>query len=344
MGFGVLGNKYYVSSPDGIDLIRIVKEKKSGELTAARGNEKFKVSLDKLKENGYRRLKPSGMISFAKVKVGTDPKTGYPVDDVIVSVFRQSELETNNHTPYLVCRQNINDIFYQYMGHADDQYVGLSCTRDSFPEMNIDFSAMMLCEDIYEDEVTNIHIYLQDTLEEILSMVKVSIYDKVLEELRKDYIKTTIEFYQAQHKPIPQAIQFDPVTKPPLMGYCSTLKDLLYVNNFAYDLNTTFNIVPVTFKLDYDENGNLCPEHTAILENIVQKKISKTAVVDYGHDVNLKEINMSYQLIRDATTKVFVVGYLPDGEYVETDPEVLKIKEDMMEYLACTTTKYKYLF
>lgn len=343
--FGALGAKYYRSSPDGksFKIIRIIKSKRSGELTARNeDNTTFKTTLEKLKEEGYRRLKPNGLLCFTGVKVGTEPGTNYAVDDVVVSLFRQEDLEVNKGVPYAVCRQNINDIFYQYMSGANDQMVGLSCTQDSFPEMEkIDFSAMLLCEQVYDKMVTNVYVYIQDTLDTILDMVKVSIYDKILSGLREDYIKTTKELCQLQNKTIPMAIQFDPISKPPIMGYCNTLRELLEINNFMYDFDSTFGIIPVNFILRYDEeSGVLDVEQIYILEVMVKKNICSTLVLKYDHDVNLKSIKLNYQLIRDATKNVFVVAYVETGEYIESDPEIVKIKNDMSKYLAYSTKKY----
>ena len=226
---GVLGNKYYISSPNGesFEIIRIIKVKKSGELTIRNeetGNT-TKTTIEKLKESGYKKLKPNGVISFTAVKVGTEPETNYPVEDVVVCLFRREDLDTNNGVPYAVCRQNINDIFYRFMASdpTEEQYVGLSCTQDSFPEMeHVDFSAMLVCEEVYADRVINVNVYLQDTLDTILSMIKISIYDKILSNLRQSYIRTTIETCNLLKKQIPKIIVFDPPSKPPLMGYCNT--------------------------------------------------------------------------------------------------------------------------
>ena len=143
-----------------------------------------KVSPNKVLEN-YRMLNSDGIITFSLVTV--DAGNGQNIDDVIICIHRKTDLDNGNAVTYAVCRQNINDIFDEYMNpNPEVIYAGCSVSIDSIPE-NFNYRILMACNDVKKSYGVN--IYLDDDLDTILSMVKLKDFDRALQNLLDAHLK-----------------------------------------------------------------------------------------------------------------------------------------------------------
>ena len=222
----MLGKKYYKSiSEDAVEIIRVTgfKNENTIEITKEDGS-KEKVNPDDVLSN-YIELIPDGFMTFSVVTMKTHKKDIF-CDDVIVCVHRMKDLEKKDNDPYLVCRQNITDIFYNYISNTEDHpYVGLSVTRDTCPA-NIDFSMIRACDDV--SYFIGVNFYITDNIDSILGVLgsKIKKFDSVLENGMIDFLKSNMKLDIGQ-------IQ--------LYGHCRNLKTLFINNNFEYDYNNIFS-------------------------------------------------------------------------------------------------------
>lgn len=338
--YNMIGYKLYKENEDGsIHMMRIVNmhrpfkitesTKEPAEITVLDydDNETKKIRTDSLKE--YHPIKPDGVFTISIVNV-IDGK-GKICKDVIATGTKYLDLELGLAiTPYCVCRQNITDIFYNLLTTDEDHtLVGLAINKDTCPS-NFDMPIMFAANDVVFNEFIN--FYRNDTLEDILTMVKISKYDDVLRDLYNRHIK-------AVNKP-----EFS--FKNEHGGWCRDLNTLLTQNNFQADLNQMLGITEVGFDIsDYLEDRKI-PNSEDIykvakddfrywLSSLYKVNMKEVNFLEYDHDINLADFNnSSYLLIRDTTKKLYLAVYLVDGEYFEED---LKQKAKELDF----TTKFK---
>ena len=336
----MLGYKlFHVNEDNSVSLIRIMDMKKYKdnadpvEITIRDEDtkESKKVRVDSLK--GYTPLEPDGICTFSTVNVRNN-SNGNISKDVIVTAqkFLEVKLGVNMH-PYCVCRQSVTDIFHSYFSNElEHELVGVSVNRDNIPA-NFDFGIMLVCDEITYCDFVN--FYRTDTLEDILEFVHLKKCDKVLQELYDEHVA---------HVKDP-SLQF----KSEHNGWCTTLKKLLELNGFQYDLNEMLGITQIDFNLeDYIiekkavEDGkpytSLTDEVQYWLSYTFYVDIADTIVIEYNHDINLAEFNDTmYFIIRNNNNKLYVVAYTLSGEYKE---ELLKEKAQELDF----STKFRLSF
>lgn len=246
--------------------------------------------------DNYSELSPDGSIIFAVASIGN-------ANDVIVALKDYAN-RSKNELPYAVCRQSIHD-FFQDFNKEDFRRisVGISVSQDTCPS-NIDFGQVLTCDASKEIYQKHIMIYLDDTLDDILKLVRSTKYDNALKKLK------TMAYQEARQEGF---------NENNIIGYCESLRDLLESNTFMYDFRKCFNIVEVPFHIDPDRD-TLNGENILYLEKEFKCNIMETYMIEYTREIDLKSIKRDYCLIssaKDNFNKVYIIGYdKADGEYV----------------------------
>ena len=181
--------------------------------------------------DNYSELSPDGSIIFAVASVGN-------ANDVIVALKDYAN-KSKNELPYAVCRQSIHD-FFQDFNKEDFRRisVGISVSQDTCPS-NIHFGQVLTCDASKEIYQKHVMIYLDDTLDDILKLVRSTKYDNALKKLK------TMAYQEARQEGF---------NENNIIGYCESLRDLLESNTFMYDFRKCFNIVEVPFHIDPDRD------------------------------------------------------------------------------------------
>ena len=342
----LLGAKFYAyDEDDNIEIFRVCKYCSSEEVqvySENNRNEKFKISILELQQR-YVQLNPHAIINFCIAKVGDN------LDDVIVTMHKMSDLTSNEPTPYCVCRQNITDLFANQI-ITNKMYVGCSMSLDTCPP-DVDYRMMIACNGIKKR--VSVCIYMDDTLDDILSMIQTKDFDNALASLFADYVK-----YEVKTKPHLSAMKDRIMKLDTYDGYCKTLRLLLELNNFIYDYYSAFHIIPITEEVKYnEENGALDQNIVDIISDIFQVNITSTLCIPYWYDIDLGEIDNDYTLIIDKNNKLYVIGYVSNGskhieiENIESEENVEKMAnstigtnksvKEASEYIRFNKNKYK---
>lgn len=314
-----LGYKFFKELEDGsIELIRLIGiEEFNDKVTILNidTNKQYKIPFTSLKD--YTPLKPYGLISFSIVKCFTNPEKTEFIKDVIVGLYKLIDLEIGINEPYALCRQSINDFFYNILSTTENHpFVGISVSRDNCPP-NIGMENVALCDDVLKYEMIN--IYIDDTLEDMLMCINQPTYDKVLLDLFNAHCDSIVNGIIIQSSNVKQH-----------NGWCKTLHELLTINNFMTDFDMMCNSTSIDFNLqDYliplkDEDNEAYKLNDEALEffNYTFKvNAVDTLVIKYANDVDLADFNhTNYTLLR-YNDSLYIVSYLVDGEYNEKDLE-----------------------
>lgn len=318
-----LGAKYYrYLENDDIEIVRVYKQNDL-EVKVYLDNDinnKFKMSKEEL-EQKYVRLNQHAVMNFCIAEVGNG------LEDVIVTVHKMSDLVTNEPTPYCACRQNITDLFAMQI-NPNKLYVGCSMSLDTCPP-DVDYRNMIACNGI--NKCVNVCVYMDDTLDIILSMVKSKDFDRTLESLFTDHINYVVKDNPALTPMKQRFMKLDGHD-----GYCKSLRTLLEQNNFMYDYYQAFKIIPIDEEVIYDEETGVVNNNIKeIISDIYRVEISSTLCIPYWYDIVLDEIDNDHVLIMDKNNNLFVIAYVTSGPK-HIDIESVE-SEDNIERLANAT-------
>jgi hypothetical protein len=280
------GSKFYryldgQEHPDIIRLLNIDYDKGIAKYLDGNGNKK-KDSYKFITDN-FKMLAPDGLINFSHV-VMPDGN-----EDIIVALkaFPKTDAECENmsNLPYAICRQMAADVFASSF-NPDDPIIGVSISQDSCTA-NVDFNLMLSCIGLKYSRM--VAVYLDDTLDKILSLFDNNIFNKVFE---------TVIYPRWQD------------TK----GACISLEELLRTNNFMYDFRKCFGIKELPFAIDQSdiETEQLDELNINFLANELKTTISETYLVRYARDIDFSKFKRKYVLVSSADngfSEVFVVGY-----------------------------------
>lgn len=273
-------------------------------------------------EDHYIILKPVGFIGFNIVDLKNN------LQDVIVSLFRYEDIQQTPAVPYAVCRQCIIDFLYQQID-PKTEYTGISISQETCPS-NVDFNVMLACDKTHTG--TMVAIYLDYTLDYILSLIKTKPFDDVLYCNLLDHAKHESEQYGGSY------MYKQIIGKDCSKGYCKDLKTLLNMNNFMYDVHRAFKIYDLDFEDMKDHQGHsLSMEETKVISTLICKNITATLVVEYDYDIDIKNIGQNYILVNDKFNKLYVVCYIEDKtrpyivpvEDIESDENIVKLNNVM---------------
>lgn len=284
------GYKYFKFSEDNNDEAEVIRVISSDGITVEyfdKEKNKKKISQSELLNN-YTMLKPDGVIIFSIVNMNENDSTS---KDVIVAMRNiRKDASGDTSVPHIVCRQSIYDFFTNNLRKDPDRSpvrVGVSVRQDTCPA-NIDFSNVLTCTDIVYKRAVG--VYLDDTLNEILSLFSHKKFNIVLETLSH-----TLQYCNTL----------------PVYGQCKTLKELLEANSFMYDFRCCFGIKELPLKIGDIET--LDPVNTSALAKIIgDENILRTYVTRYSKYIDLKELKRDYILATSTEEdfeNVYIVGY-----------------------------------
>lgn len=277
------GSKFYrfeegSETPEVIRIRNVDYDKNIVKYTDS-NNKKCKINYTELNSK-YKMLAPDGLVSISIVQVDQNP-------DVIVALkaFPKSDKEYNtmNNLPYAICRQMVTDFFSLGSSVSEDDIIfGVSVSQDTCPA-NIDYNLMLACTGLDFNKM--IAVYLDDTLDTILSLFDNSRFDKVFESLSEKY-----------HG---------------VKGIVKSLRDLLVENNFMYDFRKCFKIIEIPFSIDEETEG-LNSANIDYLMKELKVNIIETYVVRYDRTIDFSKIKRSYVLATSAQEnheRVYLIGY-----------------------------------
>lgn len=287
------GSKFFrFVNEDQLEIIRVYKvdEKKKEVRYFTSDKEKKSMSLDYLLNN-YKRLAPDGMIIISIVMT-------VEVRDVIVAL---KNLRTNvGNLPDVICRQGIYDVF-SHIANRDENniYVGISMSQETCP-VDINFQDTLACTGKKDDSELPIFVYLDDSLDDILSLFGNKKYDEAIKECSLS-LKSSIKDKN-------------------IIGTTMSLRELLEHNNFMYDFRKCFKIMEIPFHID-PESEALSDMNILYMEKEMQVNIMETYVIPYSREIDLKSIKRDYKLVvsaADRFNKIYICGYdVADGKYVQ---------------------------
>ena len=312
-----LGYKFFINkSENEVELLRIIKISTYNNIVTVRDEDTKstrEIKFDDLKS--YTPLEPVGFVSFAKVGLYDENKRLN--FDVIVSLYRLLDVKMNINEPYAICRQSINDFFYDYINNNPEvPLAGVSCSRDDCP-VNLPYYILAACDEVID--FTMVHFYLDDTVDDLLEFINTSKYDKVLNGLFIDHMRAINPIYNVSGE-----------KRKSHEGWCRDLKTLLLENNFQNDMDTMRNVSSVDFAIDEYldtkvekdiEVSYLKPELLKFISNTFKINIKPNAIaIKFDVDVDLGEFNnLNYVLIRDNKHNTYIISYVVDGEFRESD-------------------------
>ena len=260
----------------------------------------LKVTKDEL-ENMFTMINFAGLIIINKVKICEK-------NDIMVSLYRQEEIEKNDGLPYCVCRQGVTDLHANVLADRyGKEYYGACISKETIPE-GVNFNVMVACDGVYTKDTQAIAVYIDDTFDEIINLIKTKVYDQVLEQLFLEHLSYKSQQYgNLFYKEMIKADTYE--------GYCKTLKRLLEENNFMYDFYRAFNIVPTNFSLkEYDEK-TLPYEYLDFISSMTGKNITEALAIKMGYDISLSTLQKDYVLISDINKELYIVAYKYDKRY-----------------------------
>ena len=315
----MIGYKIFKQDKDDLKIYRIIDVKKRAEesentsvkIKDLDNNEEIMVKLKDLE--GYTPLEPDAYLTFNVVYIDDGGKR---LHDVIITGSKLLNLKVGDMTPYVVCRQSITDIFYNMIAKSEeDMIVGLSINQDDCPT-NFDFRNFLACDGV--EETQHINYYRTDTVESVLSMIKINNINNILENNFKDHIKASKNAAAAFKKED--------------RGWCKDLVTLLRENNFQSDIDQMLGITSVDFKMEDCIVKKILPgtedkEYNSItndlklwLSQLHRVNINSINVIEFGYDIDLVDFkNSRYFLIRDNTNKLYLLVYTINKEEFEFD-------------------------
>lgn len=313
-----LGYKFFKMIDDETyELIRIisVKDKDHTRCTIMNEETKEKSKVDYEYLKSYTPLQPYGLIVFNILKLDSGDKVSSK--DIMITGYKllDLKLKLNNNEPYIICRQSVNDIFYQLISKnpEDNEMVGFSVTRETCPT-NIQMSTLTACSEVLDTQM--IHVYKEDNIHTIIQCLDKSLkynIDTILKELHDEHCK---------------AINATPMAKlgKVIHGWCSDLETLLITNNFMVDFNQMCEVTG--FDVDLTDWMNQENEFIWSLNNAARLFFSTvfkvnavdTKVIKFDHSINMGDFqNENYVLVRDKNNIIWIIVYLSNGQYLEQE-------------------------
>jgi len=286
------GSKFFkFNDNQELEIIRVVNIDKKDRVKYKQADGTNKSMSSEYLTSNYHMLKPDGLFMLSIVK-------NSEVSDTIVALKSFKKEPKRPDLPFAVCRQGIYDFFTNITNNNPDKiiHVGVSVNQDTCPA-NLDFQLVLTCTALKSAQP--IAVYLDDTLEDILSLFSNVKYDNSIKEMSSALVG------QFKDKEV--------------CGICSSLKELLITNNFMYDFRKCFDITEVPFSVNAEDEC-LSMENILFLENELKVNIMETYIVEYSREIDLSKINRKYLLIssaQDNFNKVYICGYdAADGKYL----------------------------
>ena len=292
-----VGTKYQNYDNDELILYRVTGAKESDKGQSLRlknitkGTETF--CSDDYINNNLVKIEPDAIINFMITK--------YPESDekdVYVWVFKADAIAAGKQEPQLIMRQDVYSYLKNPLAMDGKIYVGDCLTEQTMPT---DDKLMSVCE--FEDVIYSyvVNAYLNDTLDDILSLIRTSALKK---------FDDTFETLSKKNSPM-------------VIGYCRNLKEFMTLNNFIDGYRLIFNINTIDFpivlgKESYNSEGDIIlnrKQHTRI-EDMLRKYIKNVKVIEYDHDLDISQI-IAYKhvLVSDSDQKIYLIAFEIVGDF-----------------------------
>ena len=287
----LIGSKFYKYTDGQLDVLRLYKIKNQNKyiLKDEYGAE---VVLSRRGLEDYTRILQDAFITFSIVGLSDGNK------DVIVTIHKNKDLGNGDTAPYAICRQGIVDTYSQTFNRNENvTYVGTTMSKDTCPQ-GVNIADMLRCNTTIECHVIN--AYMDDTLEDILQCINPLNFNELLK-----YFASIVD-------------------KEKVVGFCSSLKELLETTSFWGEFNRAFGILKVPFHINGDQLD--VPTKTYIEDEIKHEVLNHTVAL-YDKDIILENINHDYILISDAGNVLNLMVY-KKGEYVNRKYDALPSHEE----------------
>lgn len=234
------------------------------------GNE-FTLNKEELKE--YTKLRPHGYISFSCV--GLDGG----IRDIIISYYKREDIDKDGKIPYVICRQNIIDIF----NLGSRSVIGSTVSQANCPK-GIDFKNLIVARSV--ESIENVAYYITDSLDDVLKPINTLNYDDLLKENKERADKEE--------------------DTPP--GFCESLRQLLEENQFMFDVLLANNIYQIPHVIEYKDN--IMDEKTKIIVNSFFQDIQNPILIEYDNSIDRGRIQRDYYMIADKNYKLYILTSL----------------------------------
>lgn len=302
-----LGYRFFKEVGDKIEQIRVIKVTTKFIVEDSETKEVKKLSFDQLKE--YTPLEPRGVVVFIRCWINDGDKR---IDDVIVSLYDMLQIKIKDGNPYAICRQGVNDIFYDMIKKVDEVMTGFCVSYEECPKKQL-YMQMQYCDGVDDSQFVN--FYMDDTIDDILNCIDTTDYDILLSTnmkaaMNSDLYVTTKKINQYK-------------------GWCKDLHTLLIENAFDTEMDALRNIVCVENKLTpniiHIENDNgaydiFDDRVNLLISQIVKANVVKTLCIEFDYDIDLAEFNNdNYIYLRDSDNKLYLAVYTIEGEFIEAE-------------------------
>lgn len=227
--------------------------------------------------------------------------------DIYAWVFRIDAIAANKLEAALMLRQDvISHLKNEYMLNNNSQImVGECLTELNNPtdDKLMDFAEY---HKIVKDH--SVSVYLSDTTEDILGCFPQSFLEDVNDVLA-DLAK---------------------LNSDQIHGYCENIEQLFKENDFIANYRSLFNIQQIDYPIilgpeSYNQDGDieLNSKQHEMLENMLRKKVTNVKVLEYDHDIDIKNIvSQNHILVSDKTEKIFLITFDTIGLYPMPDDVV----------------------
>lgn len=311
----------YNEDTDFLEIVRIIGMKEFNEKFKVKDENtgKTKIIPYEVLKKEYTPLQPRGFIMF--IKVWLDAASGKKSDDIIVAAYDMNHLKIfNDQIPYVVCRQSINDIFYDVIRTDENkEMVGCCISKDTIPP-NFMMSELLTCSGVYHSQIVN--YYIDDTVKSVLECIDIDLFDNTLEKLFKEHM-----ILKNADNPL---FDFSSCKLQQDAGWCRNLATLLHENNFITDFDVMRNIQALDFDLsefiisssEEDQPDQLSEEIIIWLSKTYRIPVKTAIIIKYDYDIDLAEFDGTvYMLFRDSTDTTYLVVYVCEGEFLEAELE-----------------------
>lgn len=328
----MLGERYVQEKEDEIIILRIIKIKNESDVVVQdEDGNSFSTTMENLKKD-YLLLNPDGFLSFNIVYI--DGGLNGKFDDVIVTLHTREDMLTETKIPTVICRQNINDLHAAQLkikkNGTNKDFYGMSISKETCPE-DVPFESMLSCDGLVK--AVPVAIYLDDKFDDIMQVIKTKEFDNILLSIFMNHIKK-------ENNGKTGLIYNRMIQLPTVDGFVKTLRDLLVINNFMYDFQRTFNIIPlknINISVDMSKEDTVLLRE--VLSNLLNINIINFKMIPYAKDIDLNRISNSYQLISNEKQEIFLVVYQFEYRDINKEVESDNTKETY-NYLNADYSKY----
>ncbi len=270
----IKNDKLYKYNDEGtLEMVRVKRIKNEDRfIVYNEDKEEFTLNAEEIKK--YNKLRPNGFISITCVGLEKGLR------DVIVSYYKREDVDKEGKIPYVICRQNIIDVFN--VGSRD--VIGATVSQATCPK-GIDFKTLILAKSI--ESIENISYYVGDSLDDVLYPVNTLNADDLLKENKA---KADME-----------------EDVPP--GFCTSVRELLETNQFMFEVLFANQIYQVPHVIELDEDGKF-DEKTNIVVNKLFGDIPDPSIIPYTLDIDRTKIKRDYYIISDKDYKLFILTNL----------------------------------